>query len=300
MRTIQPSTAVKVKNILYLTDFSPPSEAALPFVIALGRQYGAKVHALHILIPTPYPYTGPGLAAAALEAEEENALAEMKRVGYRLDRLDHATTIQRGMDVWEVVAQELQEEDIDLIIVGTRGRTGAEKFLLGSVAEEIFRRSPVPVLTIGPGVRNSFPAENRFGRILFATDFSPESLTGARYAVSFAQGNRSHLDLLFVMPTHEMLNQSDKMLFDGTVAEAVQRLHEIAPKEMKFEFSPEAFVEYGEPAERILEAARQRGADLIVLGIRNTEHVGAAIHLAGAIAHKVVAHAPCAVLTVRS
>ncbi|MGA7920879.1 MAG: universal stress protein [Candidatus Acidiferrales bacterium] len=300
MKTIQASAPARVTNILYLTDFSPTSEAALPFLIALGRGYGAKVHALHVLMPTPYPYTGPGLAAAALEAEEEDALAEMKRVGYRLESVHHETTIQRGMDVWSAVEQAIQEDHIDLIIVGTSGRTGTEKLLLGSVAEEIFRRSPVPVLTIGPGARSSFPNESRFSRILFATDFTPESLAASPYAISLAQQNRAHLDLLFVMPTHEELNQHDTKLFEGTVAEAIQRLHEIVPKETKFEFPPKAFVEYGEPAKRISEVAGQRGSDLIALGIRHTTHVGAATHLEGSVAHKVIVHAPCAVLTVRS
>ena len=118
--------------------------------------------------------------------------------------------------------------------------------------------------------------------------------------MSLARQNRSHLDLLFVMPTHEELNQRDTKLFQGSVNDAVRRLRDITPKEQKLQFAAEAFVEYGEPAERIGEAARQRGSDLIVLGVRHAAHMSAATHLEGAIAHQVVAHAPCAVLTVHS
>ena len=72
------------------------------------------------------------------------------------------------------------------------------------------------------------------------------------------------------------------------------------PRSAELGIPPEVAVEFGEPGDRIIEAARQRGADLIVMGVRDAAgHIGAATHLDRAIAHKVVAHAPCPVLTVR-
>ena len=88
MLTTEVSAPAKVKNILYLTDFSETSEAALPFATTLGRGYGAKVHALHVLIPASYVYMPPGLIGAAIEAAEENAQAEMQRVKSRLAGLE--------------------------------------------------------------------------------------------------------------------------------------------------------------------------------------------------------------------
>ena len=300
MRTIESGALVKIKNILYLTDFSEPSEAALPFAVALGRGYGAKVHALHIFVPTPYVYTTPGLTVAAIEAAEENAQSEMQRVESQLDGLQHETIMKRGIGVWPAIAQAIQDHDADLIVLGTHGRTGAEKLLLGSVAEEIFRRSLVPVLTIGPRVRSSAHNGARFHRVLFATDFSPESLAGAPYAISLAQENQSHLLLLLVMRKPAELNDADKRRLELSAAEAIHRLFEIVPKDAKLDFPPEVAVEYGEPAERIVEIAKARGADLIVLGVRDAGgRLGAATHLERAIAHKVVAHAACPVLTVR-
>lgn len=180
---------IKLRNILYLSDFSSPSEAALSFAIALGREYGAKVHALHILLPTPYPYaySAPGFTAAALEAEEENAQAEMKKVESQMAGLEHDTNVARGITVWPGVEQAIRDCAIDLIVLGTHGRTGADKLMLGSVAEEIFRRSPVPVVTIGPCAHSGAHKHGRFRRVLFATDLTPESLAGAPYAVSLAQ-----------------------------------------------------------------------------------------------------------------
>jgi nucleotide-binding universal stress UspA family protein len=300
MRTIAAGTPVKVKNILYLTDFSKPSEAALPFAVTLGRGYGAKVHALHVLIPEPYVYTTPGLTAVAIDAEDENAQAEMQRVESQLAGLQHETMVARGIEVWPAVQQVIQDDDVDLIVLGTHGRTGAEKLLFGSVAEEIFRRSPVPVLTIGPGIRSSVHNGARFHRVLFATDFSPESLAGAPYAVSLAQQNESHLHLITVMRKPQELNDSDNRIFELSVAEAIHRLYEIVPENADLDFPPQVSVEYGEPADRIVEVAKQRGADLIVLGVRDAAgRMGAATHLERATAHKVVAHAACPVLTVR-
>jgi nucleotide-binding universal stress UspA family protein len=300
MPTIEAGAPVKVKNILYLTDFSEPSEAALPLAVTLGRGYGAKVHALHVLIPEPYVHTTPGLTALAIEAEDENAQAEMQRVESQLAGLQHETMVARGIEVWPAVQQVIQDDDVDLIVLGTHGRTGAEKLLLGSVAEEIFRRSPVPVLTIGPGVPSSVHNGARFHRVLFATDFSPESLAAAPYAVSLAQQNESHLLLITVMRKPEELNDSDNRLFEFSVAEAIHRLYELVPENADLDFPPQVSVEYGEPADRIVEVAKQRGADLIVLGVRDAAgRMGAATHLERATAHKVVAHAACPVLTVR-
>ena len=80
MKTARSSTRIAVKNILFLTDFSEPSEAALPFVSAVARAFGAKIHALHVLIPAPYMYMTPGTAAITIEAQEESVQDEMQRV----------------------------------------------------------------------------------------------------------------------------------------------------------------------------------------------------------------------------
>jgi nucleotide-binding universal stress UspA family protein len=294
------SAPSKVRNILYLTDFSEPSEAALSFATMLGRGYAAKVHALHVLMPAPFGYMTPGLTTVALEAEEENAQAEMQKVESGLAGLEYKTLVERGIEIWPAVRRAIEDDDVDLIVLGTHGRTGAEKLLLGSVAEEIFRRSPVPVLTIGPGVRRSVHNGGRFRRVLFATDFSPESLAGAPYAVTLAQENQARLLLLLVMRKPSPANVDDTRLFEMSAAEAMHRLYEIVPKDAHLDRPPEVAVEYGEAADRVVEFARQRGADLIVMGVRSAAgRIGAATHLERATAHKIVAHAPCPVLTVR-
>lgn len=298
MATAVTGARVALKNILYLTDFSEPSEAALPFAEAVARGYGAKVYALHVLEPTPYVYTTPALTDATIEAQEEGTEAEMQRLESQLMGLPHETILERQLGIWTTVKRTIEDHDIDLIVLGTHGRTGAQKLLLGSVAEEIFRRSPVPVLTIGPRVHSGAHNDARFHRVLFATDFTPASLAAMPYAVSLAQESQARLVLLHVM--RERSEGNGDNVGERSVAETMHQLYEIVPKDAELWCRPETAVEYGEPAERILETAKQRGVDLIVIGVRDAAgHLGAATHMGRTTAHKVVAHAPCPVLTVR-
>jgi nucleotide-binding universal stress UspA family protein len=298
MKTGEAKTHVTLKNILYLTDFSEPSEAALPFALAIARGYDAKVHALHVLTPAFRVYAGAETAVGAIEGEEESAQVEMQRVEGELAGLPYETSVERGVGVWEILQRKLENEDIDLIVLGTHGRTGAQKFLLGSIAEEIFRRSPVPVLTIGPRVRGGQHSRAEFRRILFATDFSPEAMAAAPYAISLAQENQARLALLHVIPQRE---QHDKQpIGEFSVTDTLGKLNDLVPDEAQLWCRPEAVVDYGAPGEQILEAADGLDADLIVLGVRDaTGRLGAATHLERSTAHKVVAHAGCPVLTVR-
>jgi nucleotide-binding universal stress UspA family protein len=289
---------VALNNILYLTDFSEPSEAALPFAAAVAREYGAKVIAYHALIPAAYTYTAPELVQTGFEAQEEAAENNMKRAGAELVGVPHEMVVERSAGIWPSLEQAIKDYNADLIVLGTHGRTGAEKLLLGSVAEEVFRRARVPVLTIGPGARRSAHAGAKFRKVLYATDFSKESLAAAPYAISMAEENQARLILLHVMkpsPTPRSERETQDLLSNATF-----ELHEIVPASAELWCTAEAIVREGNAAEKILETAKEKGVDLIVLGVRDRKgHLGAATHLERATAHKVVAHAACPVLTVR-
>jgi len=284
---------IQLKNLLYVTDFCQPSEAALPFASALARRYDATVHALHVLTLNRY---APGVVA--FEAETEAARGYMQQVESQLANVKHHMILERAVDVWAGVEQATQDTAADLIILGTHGRTGAQRFLLGSVAENIFRRSLQPVLTVGPGVRTSAHHGGRFHRILFATDYSPASLVAAPYAISLAENNQARLLLLHVAPTIEP-GKSDRKS-ERSVAEMIQRLYDTVPANAELSIPPEVSVEYGDPADKIIEAAWHRSADLVVLGVRSAHgHLASATHVERATAHEVVARATCPVLTVR-
>ncbi len=136
-----------------------------------------------------------------------------------------------------------------------------------------------------------------FREILYATDFSTESQGAAAYAVSLAQEFQSRLILLHVIPEQKA---GDLVSAADVATSSEKLLRKLVPPEAEAWCKPEYFVERGDPAEKILEIAKLRETDLIVLGVRPEKGVpGAATHLAIATAHKVVSHATCPVLTVR-
>jgi nucleotide-binding universal stress UspA family protein len=298
MATVQPGARLALQNVLYLTDFSEPSEAVLPFASAIAREYGSKIYAYHVMIPSSYAYMTPDIAMDSINAQEEVAETELKRIGSQLSGLQHECIMERGTGVWRSLEEFVESHAVDLIVLGTHGRTGSEKLLLGSVAEEVFRRSQVPVLTVGPWAYRDTHRGARFHTVLFASDFSPESLAAAPYAFSMAQENQAPLILLYVIkPSKGTLTDLGQQ---GAESEAVSRLLRLIPAGAEAWCRPEAIVRTGNPADEILAAARERHADLIVLGLHDHgEHLGAATHLGRTTAHKIVSHATCPVLTVR-
>ncbi len=300
MGTVQDTTALQLKNLLLLTDFSEPSEGALRFAMAIGRGYGARVHVLHVLLPEAYVDATRDLSIAAVEGQEENARMEMQRIESQLAGLGHEAILERRTQVWPALREALESRAIDLVVLGTHGRTGAEKLLLGSVAEEVFRRAWVPVLTIGPGVHGEAHHAAYFHRILLAMDFTPESLGALPYAISLAQRNQARLTLLHVMKQKGHRTSREQRAFEISVAEANHLLYQTVPADAELAHAPEVAVEYGDPAEKIVQFARARKADLIVLGVRRAaRELGPARHPGQATAYKVVGHAGCPVLTVR-
>ena len=298
MNALPTGARLNFKKILLLTDFSEPSEVAIPHASAIAREYQAEVCALHVMTPVPLPGTSPEVTANLIETVEEWAQSGMQRLESQLAGVIHEALVVRDVNVWPAVETALHEREIDLLILGTHGRTGATKLLLGSVAEEIFRCATVPVLTIGPGVRKGAHSGGRFHRVLFPTDFSPEAQTAAPFAVSMAEEHEAKLLLLNVMRNPDTSRSG--IGSQDSVANVMHQLYEIVPRAAELWCRPEATVRFGNPGERILEVARESDSDLIVLGVRNPGgRLGAATHLERSTAHKVVAHAACPVLTIR-
>ena len=296
MVTIGAETSISPKQILYMTDFSNASKAALPFATALASNYGSTLIALHVLIP-PHDCTDLELRTALVESGAELAQAEMQDLDSQLAGIAHQTLIDRSSKVWPSVEQAIKDHDANLIVLGTHGWVGVQKHLLGSVAEEIFRCSPVPVLTIGPALYGSTGTDARFRRVLFATDFEHGPRTAVPYAISLAQRNRGKLILLHVINGPQC---KEGLAVAPSVAEAMHELYELIPERSQAGYRSEAVVRYGEPSKQIIETAKQRCADLIVLGVHDhANSLDVAMHLERTTAHKVVVDAACPVLTVR-
>jgi nucleotide-binding universal stress UspA family protein len=285
---------VQVKNILFPTDFSSAANAALPYAAEIARRYEAKVYTLHVLPSnayTDFPETWPILAEWARGEAQQKAHELLSH----LEGIETEVLVNSG-DVSTVVEDVIETCKIDLVVLGTHGRTGWGKVLLGSVAETIFRKAPSPVITVGPHCCADPKHSIEFHQIVFATNFSPASLVAAPYAVSLAQENQARLTLLHVIEEPKSgLGNPDQL-----VPPELPMLCRVVPKEARLWCEPELLVEEGIAANKILEIAAQKKADLIILGVhppRGPLHADA--HLPMTTAHKVVSQAPCPVLTVR-
>ena len=252
--------------------------------------------ALHIRPPVVNPMTQPNTWPIDIEAAKTIDEGHRQELLETFAGIPTQVIIEEG-DIQSALDAAIQKNNVDLVVIGTRGRTGIGKLLLGSVAEGIFRTVNCPVLTVGPHSDESRVARGEFREILYATDFSSESQPAAGYAVSLAQEFQARLVLLHVVPepgAGKLVSWSD--LRDSSK----ELLRKLVPPEAEAWCKPEYFVEPGDPAERILDLANLRETDLIVLGAQLEKGLpGAATHIPVATAHKVVSRAKCPVLTVR-
>ena len=286
---------VAFQNVLVATDLSPFSERALGWAKGIARRYASELYVTHIISPSETALIPPEYWGSTEEALEEAAARDMEGLDANLQTLRHKMLLRHG-SVCDSISEEIREFGIDLLVMATHGRGGFGRLMMGSVAEEMLRRVHCPVLTIGPKVVGPVIGEPGFERILFATNFGPESLAAASYAISLAQEFEAQLTLLHVM------NEADFDLpVDPQVALEVrtERLHNIVPADAALRHEPQYLLEFGNAAEQILRMAEEGNAGLIVLGAKSTGHMGLAVHLSSAIAHEVVSSAACPVLTIR-
>ena len=291
MQTIESSKRVSFENILFATDFSSHSEAALPYALSIARKYGSKLFPVHVISLSPFPNSAPTLALQSIAAQAvREAKAAIAKLEPRLGGILHEAIIRKG-DLAEQLSSIIADQKIDLIVAGTRGRTGVSKFLMGSVAERIFRQAPCPVLTVGPNVSGEPGAIVDIHSILLPVDFSAESLAAAPYAISLAQENQARLYLLHV---------TDALVDRETEESLKSRLMGLIPQGTKLLCEPKAYVSSGQAPLAILALAEELAVDLMVLGVKQTPRFpSATTHLAMATAYKVVSDAICPVLTVR-
>jgi nucleotide-binding universal stress UspA family protein len=296
MRTLEARTRIEVKNILFATDFSPAATGARPYAAELAKRLGAKLYALHVMAPIVNPMTEPATWAVIEKATKAEAEEQRETLLKSFPGIQPEVLIEEG-DLWSILTATVDENKIDLIVLGTRGRSGVRKLFLGSTAEEIFRKAHCAVLTVGPFSPKEPPQRGEFREILYATDFSPESVAAVHYAISLAQEFQAHLTLLHVIPDAK---PGDLVHPAELLTSSAKLLRDLVPSEAELWCEPRYEVEHGAVAEKILEVAEHMRADLIVLGVRrHGGFPGAATHLPIATAHKVVSHATCPVLTMR-
>lgn len=298
------ATRIALSNVLFATDFSAVAHAALPYALALTRHFEGTLHAVHVIQEMDiliHSQTNAPTFESAFDAESRAALERMQDfISGSGDSAEQAYVCHGKIS--DVITDIICRQHIDLLVLGTHGRTGIGKLVIGSVAEELLRQVPCPVLTIGPKVRRRVieefdpatkdirPVDLDLKQIICAVDFTSECTVAVPFAISMAEEFQSRLGLLHVIDEHVPVPSSL----------ALQRLEDLVPEEVALWCTPEAIVKFGTPAEKILEVASQRDADLIVLGAKAAKaHLTGASHFLWSTAHAVIANASCPVLTVR-
>ena len=287
------ATGVAVRNVLIATDLSKQSDEVLRAGMDLRSAYGAHATILYVLPRDEYVLAGFEAFAIARDAARRDLteLEEKLSKQYGCVRgKDHEVLMAEG-EVAECVFECARQKNIDLIVLGTHGRTGFSKAFVGSVAERIFRRADVPVMTIGPYVRQSSLSAPK--RLLAPIDFTAATQHSAKYACALAREHQSELVLLHVMEEVPQGAMADFDCLRHTVEQSLTELIscEEKPKHIR------VLAQVGKVVPTILNVASELNADLLVLGVHTYPKL--LDHFRWQNAYELVRQAPCPVVTVR-
>jgi nucleotide-binding universal stress UspA family protein len=297
---------ISIRRILCPVDFSPYSRRALAHAEVLARWYEAELTVMHAfgpLLPGLFGLEAP-LSEETLASFDHAAVErELKAfAGAPQDAKHLPQFVVRAGAPAATIVHYAAEAGTDLVVLGTHGHTGFERFMLGSVTEKVVRKAPCPVLTV-PKRAGEQPESPLFSRIVCGVDFSEVSDRAVRHALSLAQEARGHVTLLHVLDWLPDAHFAKYPQFDldhfrrSQLSEARLRLDRLVPEEARNWCQPETRVACGKPYQQILATAQKEEADLIVLGVHG--HGALDRMLFGSSTEHVVRQATCPVLTIR-
>jgi len=300
---------IAIRRILCPIDFSDFSRRALDHAFAIARWYRSTVTVLHVFAPVAVPAFGPNSAGfepiVLTDIDREQLLAHTKKFVATESAPGTATVavLREGNTAAEILAQA-GDMDADLLVIGTHGRSGFERLVLGSVAEKVLRKARCPVLTVPRWLPDAVPSGPLFKRIVCAVDFSDCSMVALKYAVSLAQEADGCLTVLHVMAPELVDPVGVGAEHVSLAALLVQReeqarrlLEKAVPQNARASCKIESILVHGTAWREILQVAADRRAELIVMGVQGR---GAAdLLFFGSTANHVVRQAACPVLTLR-
>ncbi len=296
---------IEFKQIVCPVDFSESSVRAFAYAAALARWYDAQLTVLHV-VPTFEPMQVRGDLGDPVQIvtpmAREHVLEEMSRTLNLPLVSPCATPVAEQGDPQGAIIDQAISKRADLIVMGTHGRRGFKRLLLGSVTEAVLREAPCPVLTVPlhtPVVSDAIA----FKRILCPIDFSPSALQALGFALDLARQADGLITLLHVVEwlaeeeprasTHFNVPEYRRYM----VADAQQRLRGLVAEESRAWVEIGDLVVSGRAHREILRAAETTPTDLIVMGAQGRGGVG--LVLFGSTTQQVVRGATCPVLTVR-
>lgn len=288
MQALQTVNKISFKNILFLTDFTEASRTALAYAQGFANHFGAQLYPAHACDPIILTETA---APDILDEVEENSRRRLNSLA-KESGINGTPLFARG-PVTDAVPGWINDHGIDLIVMGTHGRKGLKHFLMGSVAEAIFRRATCPVLTVGPHVTVRPSHDFKAEKILFPTDLGPHAEFATQYALSVAQESKAQVTFMHVVTMQEAFQHDCSPL----VAESFKKLETLLPQDVRQWCQPDLVVEVGDPTKELLGYASTERPDLIVLGLPAEKKFNGGFRTS--VTYNLIAQAPCPVLTVR-
>jgi nucleotide-binding universal stress UspA family protein len=292
MQTSASNSVPSFDRLLVATDFSTASQAAFRKGLETCAAVGAKLTILHVFEAEPAPPETGGLLLElqVLHEKSSDALEELRKQAERAG-VQCETILETGIAT-SVILDVIADRSIDLAVLGTNALHGFERLVFGSTAEAVLRKSPCPVLTVGPRVGQCCKAGQPEGPVIFATDFDFTTIHAIRYAATFANLNGAPLHCLHVLPrTLEAGSQSE--IVPAIMAEALSQL--AAESGVAIDPPPCATTFGSEISYAVVDYAREKNAKMIVLGVRQASLL--ASHVPEHITHRIITEANCPVLT---
>ncbi|WP_457652950.1 universal stress protein [Rhodocaloribacter sp.] len=299
---------LRINKILAAEDFSECSDAALGFALDLAQRHGAEVHVLYAQVHHGDPFAPPAYPARHNERVrqemEKRVKAQAETLGsVDLGALEVAYAVIRDVAAAPAILGYAEEHDVDLIVMGTHGKRGLRRLILGSVAEEVVQLAKCPVLTIGSGQEGK-PPTLPIRSIVAPTDFSQHALVALRYARELADFYHAHLDIVHVV--EEAVYPAFYNVTAYSIYDTEPDLEEQAGKHLKKLYQntigPPKDVDFhvltGHAAPAITNFVREHESSMIVMATHGL--TGLAHLFIGSVAEKVVRTAPCPVFTVKS
>lgn len=302
---------IAIRRILCPIDFSDFSRHALDHAVAIARRYESTLTLLHVYPLMPSLAYAPGTPVLPVFVPTPDDFEALRASMKRFADTEAGSSVPMQFDVGEGdaasgILDRARALPSDLIVMGTHGRSGFERLLLGSVTEKVIHKAPCPVLTVPPPMADAVPASPvLFRRILCGIDFSDASLRALEYALSLTQDADAQLTLVHVVevsatPAVEARGDIEAPALGAYVAAAAharaEQLQQLVPEGGTSHARIETVLAIGSAHREILRVAGERSSDIIVLGAHG---VGVSQMMFGSAAHQIVRQATCPVLTVR-
>lgn len=289
-----------VNRILHPTDFSAPAEQALDHALFLADASGGHLDILHVIenpsIAIPDDYV------ERAQTETKNRLARLRTRGERegVSLTTHVRSAGDRETAASCILAYAEQTDPALLVVGTHGRHGLGRWLLGSTTEKILRRARQNVYVVR---EEDDPHPPSFRRILAPLDFSPHARRAVDVATRWSRHFDAHLSLLHVLASHPppgiygMDEASDPTWARRVEDEVREELREWDETIRHEAPDVESHLESGDPAAVIVDYAAEHDVDLLILASHG--RTGVDRFLLGSTTERVVRNAPCPVLVVK-